>query len=230
MNTPPLEIKQLDETGYSIECGMVRAFLFIGEDKALLIDSGLGNHDIFECVKGVTNKPVMLVNTHADRDHTGGNDKFDKIFMHPSEFAYYFETEPANKNVFPLFDGEKIELGNRTFEVILIPGHTPGSIALLDEANRFLISGDSVSAGPIFMFGNGRSIFAFMTSMERLSAISDKFDTIYVSHGQVLLEKSQIKKLISAAESLVKGELEGVDAPNGLPAKMFMKDGAGFYY
>ena len=230
MSTQKLEIEKLDETCCGIYNGHVRAFLFIGEDKALLIDSGFDDWDLSGCVRDLTDKPVMLVNTHADRDHTGGNNQFDKVFMHPAEYAHYFEGAPANKNIFPLLEGDKIELGSRTFEVLLIPGHTPGSIALLDETNKVLISGDSISEAPIFMFGKVRNIFAYISSLKRLDAMSGRFDTVYASHGPARLKKGQIKKLISAAESLVKGELEGVDAPNGMPAKTYLKDGAGFYY
>ena len=225
-----LEVNNLDETGYAIDNGHVRAFLFIGEDKALLIDSGFGDYDIDEWVRGLTDKPVMLVNTHTDGDHTGGNAKFESVFMHPAEYAHYFEGSPANKNVHPLLEGDKIDIGGRIFEVILIPGHTPGSISFLDAENRILVSGDSVSAVPVYMFGKARNIFAYIASMKRLDSMSDRFDTIYASHGQVFLEKGQIKKLISAAESLVKGEIEGVDAPNNMPAKTYLKDGVGFYY
>ena len=225
-----LEINKLDEACYSIEDGHVRSFLFIGGDRALLIDTGFGSDDISECVRSLTDRPVMLVITHADGDHIGGNGYFDKVFMHPSEYAHYFESSPENKNVFPLLEGDKIELGGRAFEVILIPGHTPGSIALLDEANRILVSGDSVSAVPVFMFGKARNIFAYIESMARLDGMTGRFDTVYASHGPVFLKNDQIKKLISAAESLVKGELEGVEAPNNMPAKTFLKDGVGFYY
>ena len=46
-----------------------------------------------------------------------------------------------------------IELGDRPLRVIDIPGHTPGSIAILDERYSVLISGDSVEDGNVFMFG-----------------------------------------------------------------------------
>ncbi len=46
-----------------------------------------------------------------------------------------------------------IDLGAMKFEALLIPGHTPGSIALLDRENRLLIGGDSVQRGTVLMVG-----------------------------------------------------------------------------
>lgn len=52
-----------------------------------------------------------------------------------------------------LWEGTVIDLGFWKFEVILTPGHTPGSIMLLDREKRLLISGDTIQAGDIYMFG-----------------------------------------------------------------------------
>lgn len=53
------------------------------------------------------------------------------------------------------------------FEVVLIPGHTPGSIALWEKEKRFLISGDSVTNATTFLFGRGpESAGVFMQPAE----------------------------------------------------------------
>jgi glyoxylase-like metal-dependent hydrolase (beta-lactamase superfamily II) len=77
--------------------------------------------------------------------------------MHPAEYAHYYEKpDTCGIEARPLWEGDIIDLGVRKFEVILIPGHTAGSIALLDRENRLIITGDTISAGPIFMFGKDR--------------------------------------------------------------------------
>ena len=53
----------------------------------------------------------------------------------------------------PIKEGDVIDLGDRTLKIIDLPGHTPGSIAVLDVKNRVLISGDSVQDSNIYMFG-----------------------------------------------------------------------------
>ena len=45
--------------------------LVIGDDKAVLIDTGCGIGDLYQAVKEITNKPVRVVNTHTHADHLG---------------------------------------------------------------------------------------------------------------------------------------------------------------
>jgi len=59
--------------------------LVIGDDKAVLIDTGCGIGDLYQAVKEITNKPVRVVNTHTHADHLGSNWQFSDItmFEHP---------------------------------------------------------------------------------------------------------------------------------------------------
>ena len=143
----PLEVIKIDENAYRVEDNGVRFFVFIGTEKALVVDTGFGQAGkVREAVASLTDKPAMLVITHADGDHIGGAAEFDTVYMHPSEMAYYFSrAEEKNSSVTALWEGDVIDLGSRRFEVVHIPGHTPGSIALLDRENRVLVVGDTVS-------------------------------------------------------------------------------------
>jgi glyoxylase-like metal-dependent hydrolase (beta-lactamase superfamily II) len=227
------EIISLGSDSWRIEEGGVRAFLFTGTDRALLVDSGFGKGNIKEVVEKITKLPVMLVNTHVDGDHTGCNSLFEAAYMHPSEQAYYYNKEhnnaPANAEVRPLWEGDVIDLGTRRFEVILIPGHSPGSIALFDRVNRLLISGDSVSDSAIFMFGSHRNLRAYISSLNKLKKHGG-FDTIYPSHGSIPLKPDIIDKLLNGANLLLEGRLEGRQPPFDIPAKLYTSDGAMFLY
>jgi len=222
-----IEIVKVNDSIYRFEQQGVRSTLVIGSHLAVLVDTGFGTHgSLKEAVSSVTDKPVMLVISHADPDHIGGNAEFDTAYLHPSEFPHY-RSHIADGKILPLLDGEIIDLGDRKLKVILIPGHTPGSIALLDAENRFLISGDSVSKTPVFMFGEWRSAEAYLYSMERLSAIKDEFDEIYTSHGPFGLPAEQIDKHLAAAKKYLAGELTGVEGfIEG--RKIYTHDGAGF--
>ncbi|MDR1064978.1 MAG: MBL fold metallo-hydrolase, partial [Oscillospiraceae bacterium] len=129
------EVIKISEGAWRIEDGMVRCFLFAGESRALLVDTGMSGGELLAEVRALTSLPVTLVNTHADGDHTGANGQFNEAYMHPAEFTYYYEDDgnrvpPARA----LWDGDVIDLGGRSFEVFVIPGHTNGSLALLDRA------------------------------------------------------------------------------------------------
>ena len=227
----PLTAIQINEDTYRIEDGGVRCLLFIGTGYALLIDTGFGNNgSVKDIVTKLTDKPVILVTSHADPDHIGNNAEFAETHLHPAEMAGYRKNAGDDAKAVAIWEGDIIDIGGRQFEVILIPGHTPGSIALLDRKGRIIVTGDSVSEGPVFMFDERRSIHAYISSMEKLQKLSDAFDEIYPSHGPFPVKPGQIKKAITAAQKLLAGEIEPTDPPFPLPAKTYMYDGAGFFY
>jgi glyoxylase-like metal-dependent hydrolase (beta-lactamase superfamily II) len=226
------EVKDHGKGIYAIEDEIVRAFLFVGSDRALLVDSCTGGDDIIRACESVTDKPVTLLNTHADDDHTGGNAAFGKALMHPAEYAWYYETSPERAALVPpeaVWEGDALDIGGRTLEIISIPGHTPGSIALLDRTNRILVAGDSVSMTPVFIFFPVRSLRAYADSMAKLLTLIDDIGVVYASHGPMEVSPGQIGKQLAAAKKLLAGELAGVDPPFELPALMYEYDGAAFF-
>ena len=226
----PYEAIPIGENAWRIEDNGVRALLFAGEEKALLADTCFGNNGSLKpIVESLTDKPVVVVNTHADNDHTGCNGEFGTVFMHPAEFAFYHSQKPGMP-VEPVWEGDVLDIGGRAFEVVHLPGHTPGSIGLLDRENRILIGGDSVSYTPVFMFTQERSLLAHKESMKKLLKLQDAFDVVYASHGPLEVEKAQIGKFIEAADRILAGEVEGKEPPFPLPAKVFSWDGAAYFY
>ena len=232
MQTPqPLSAVKIADGAYRIEDNGVRSLLFVGTELALLIDTGFGTAgSMKELVSSITDKPVLLVNTHADGDHVGCNKEFDVAHMHPAEMPYYYQTAAPEAKVSALWEGDKLDIGGRCFEIVLIPGHTPGSIALLDRENRVLVSGDSVSDTPVFMFGEIRDIHAYMASMEKLTNMIDAFDEIYAAHGPFPVSPAQIGKALAAGHELVAGKLSPQEPPFPIPAKMYAYEGAAFFF
>ncbi|MCL2226371.1 MAG: MBL fold metallo-hydrolase [Oscillospiraceae bacterium] len=228
----PLEAVEIGEGTFRIEDNGVRCFLFVGTERALLVDSGFGQAgSVRAVVESLTDKPIVLVNTHADGDHIGANSEFGPAHMHPAEMPYYFKNAEADAKVAPLWEGDVIDLGGRSLEVVLIPGHTPGSIVLLDRQNRFIVSGDSISGGsPVFMFGGERSFHAYFASMEKLLKMLGSFDEIYPAHGPCPIEPASIERSLTAARKLVAGELTAMEPPFEIPAKMYEHGGAAFFF
>ena len=161
------EIIKINENSWRIEDSGVRFFLLTGEERALLVDSGRNIDNAREIAESLTTLPVMLVNTHADGDHVAGNGKFDAFYMHPDEEPNYRRGDRKG-TILPICEGDVLDPGGRPLEVIHLPGHTPGSIALLDRKNRVLISGDPIQDGNLFMFGPGRDMPDYIASLERL--------------------------------------------------------------
>ena len=198
-------IKKYDDT-YIFEEEGVRFFLLIGDNKALLIDTGMSNEDISNELNNITDKEIILVNTHCDIDHIGKNYLFNKVYMGIHEIYHY---ENKNQEVLGLFDKDIIELGNREIEIIDIPGHTRGSIALLDKRHKILFSGDSIQEdGRIFMFGKERNLEVNIQSLNRLKNRINEFDEIWPCHSKLPVYKDMIDDVIQDCKLILKGESE----------------------
>ncbi len=226
----PYVATRIQKDIWSIDQDYVRSFLVTGSAGALLIDACDADADLPGLVKRLTDLPVTLVQTHCDHDHIGASHRFAKAYMHPSEFSLFAATGDRRITFTPIREGECIDLGNRRFAVVLLPGHTPGSIALLDTQARLLFSGDSVKADIIYMFGSGRDISAYIDSMERLYAMRDRYDTILPSHGPMPITARLLPSLIQGAKLLRAGKLLGADDGSGLPCKLYTYQTAKFYF
>ena len=202
------EVIQIDSNTWRIEEGMVRMFILEGEEKALLIDTGMNIPDAKEIAKTVTSKPLELMNTHADRDHISGNGAFEEFYMSPAEEENY-RNAGGTGCLIHVKENDIIDLGNRPLEIIDIPGHTPGSIAILDVNKRILIAGDSVQNGNIFMFGKYRNIDEYILSMKKLLTYQDRFDVVFPSHGEFPVKPDIIEKLIEGAVQIAEHKYQG---------------------
>ena len=170
-----------------IKDGIVNEFLIEGSDRAVLFDTGLDLFNIKDFVAKLTDKELVVVNSHFHPDHANGNHHFDKVHIGEKDLPtfttkdVYFKlvddivtatyekhpkarklqkwvdkllmTKPGNTEYIPLKDGDEIDLGNKKLIVKDFPGHTPGSITLLDPAMRFIYAGDA-SDIDIWMFTN----------------------------------------------------------------------------
>ncbi len=212
------------------EGGRVHTYLVLGAKWALLVDSGFGIGHIGQVVQGLTDLPILVVNTHAHLDHIGGNAHFDTIFMHQREsLADVADTarrfrELATQDDFPvpfpdgfalaryapqvpepthrLAGGEAIDLGGRVLEVLPTPGHTAGSICLLDEGNRLLFTGDTVTDRPLQGIGEGVSLAEYQATLRLLAEMSPDVDLLLPGHGTTPLVPSAVEELAAAALAL----------------------------
>lgn len=69
------------------EPGHVASFLVAGSRRAALIDTGMGVHPIRPVVEALTDRPVLVVNSHHHMDHVGGNHEFEEIAIHEAGAA-----------------------------------------------------------------------------------------------------------------------------------------------
>lgn len=131
--------------------------------KALIIDPGDEAEHILRVIEQEGVEPKMLVNTHAHFDHVGGNSAIIEktgieFCIHKDDVPLLQQASrqaasyglPAVDSPAPsrlLHNGDLLEIGDLSFEVIHTPGHSPGGICLYGEGHLF--SGDTLFAGSI---------------------------------------------------------------------------------
>lgn len=178
-----------------------------GRDRDLLFDSGLGHVSLRRHVPLVTERPLVAVASHTHFDHIGCHHEFPERWVHRAEAdiladpanartladryateemfdalpvgwrteAYRIEPAPPTR---VLEHGDVVDLGDRAFEVIHTPGHSPGGIGLFEPATGIFLSGDIVYDGPLIDDAYHSDREAYAATMERLRPLP-----VTVVHG-----------------------------------------------
>ncbi|MDO4547454.1 MAG: MBL fold metallo-hydrolase [Clostridia bacterium] len=132
-----------------------KIYLIEGANKALVVDTGMAAEgaDLYAYVSTITDKPIELFVTHWHGDHIKCIDSFvaaqRPVYMHPIDIPLTVgntnHPDTVREEHFtPIQDGHLFDLEGVELETILLPGHTDGSIMLLDRKHGLLYSGDAI--------------------------------------------------------------------------------------
>lgn len=102
-------------------------------------------------------------------------------------------------------DGDVIDLGGRTLEVVHTPGHSPGSVCYLDREHRVLFTGDHFYPGPLYAFGSGVDIDAYIASNDRLTELASEFDHVLSGHNEPWVDAEVIPRVSEAFRTILDG-------------------------
>ena len=200
---------------YAIDQQMVRSFLLVGTRRALCLDTGVCPADFPALIRQITDLSLRLVLSHSDHDHTANLGLFSEAWCHEKELPL-LKNDPGARAVsfHTLEEGDTIDLGGHRLKVLFLPGHTPGSIGLLDETEGILFSVDTVSYGPVYMFGAHRLWDSYLPTLRRLCGMAEDgvFSSVYPCHNTCPIETSAIRHLIRCAEGIDNGTLSGAAA------------------
>jgi len=223
-----------DDT-WTISLGNIYCYLLVGTEKALLIDTAYGAGDLRRFVEEITDKPVIVANTHGHFDHTGGNPWWSEAYMSKEaakdakkafteEMQKRLESMPYPDYKINIIDENTIfDLGGRRVQVVPIPAHSPGSVAFIDSASRYLFTGDEVESGQVLMFLTDTcQVEAHKANMEKLLALSDLYDAVCPAHNGTPISKKYISDFIELDKQILAGTQ--TDMPNtagfGFPPKL----------
>ncbi len=140
-------------------------YLLLGEEYAILFDSGPGERDITKVVRSLTNLPVISMISHLHYDHLGSINNFEKVYLAKNQLEgqqkisdneiklseYYYMGKYENHECFNIKYDKILELdsiidiGNRKFKILNGCGHAPNSIVLYEEETKRLYAGDYVT-------------------------------------------------------------------------------------
>lgn len=105
------------------------------------------------------------------------SDELVTAYPHPGFDPRSYAVRPSTPT-WLVDDGDIIDLGDRAFEVLHLPGHTPGSIGLWEASTGIFFSGDTVYDGDIIDDLPGSSIEDYVSTMKRLRELP-----VSVVHG-----------------------------------------------
>lgn len=181
-------------------------FLLYDEtNECVLIDAGCNDEAEYKEVEDFLSKNNLtlksIINTHCHIDHILGNAYFVEKYKIPSiahqedmpllerandmalAFGFTVQQPPVPSQF--VDEGGKVEFGNTILEVRHVPGHSPGSIALYNDKDRFVIVGDVLFSGSI-----GRTDLPGGDFDTLISSIKEKLFTldddvlVYPGHGE----------------------------------------------
>src|SRR6266704_1263768 len=222
----------------------VISYLIVGDKRAALFDTGMGISDLKKVTSELTRLPIVVLNSHPHNDHVGNNWRFDTIYAMDTDFTRENargSREDAQAEVGPgqicgklpkgfdpktysnrpckitayTHDGDRIDLGGRSLEVIATPGHTPDAISLFERASGLLFTGDTYYPAPIWLYRPETDLEAYAASIRRLAALAPQVQVVLGAHNIPVAPPSVLPRLVTAFQTIRAGKASATPAAAG---------------
>lgn len=221
--------------------------LVIGNTHAALIDSGMGvSSNLREVVESLTDKPIICILTHGHPDHAGAATLFDKVYMNSvddvllpvslsperrlgdashgtmgnQDIIDFMNANYVDCSDFKYTDykeGTVFDLGGIKLEAFSIPGHTQGSMALLDRANNYAFIGDAVNVRTALVNLPSEKrvgLEAYRDGLRRFTSQINSETKLYTGHSLDTMEHNIVEDMLLAVSQVLNGETEHDQASN----------------
>ena len=194
----PLKVTVVPVTAIQQNCSIVAC---TATNRAAIVDPGGDVANIRAAIDQLKVTPEKILLTHGHFDHAGGAAELSEALAIPIEGpderdGFLLSNLQASgarfgimdaRNVTPtrwLVEGETVSIGDLTFSVLHVPGHTPGHLVFANVPSRFALVGDTLFQGSV-----GRTDFEYGSHDELIAGIKGKLlplgddVTILPGHG-----------------------------------------------
>jgi glyoxylase-like metal-dependent hydrolase (beta-lactamase superfamily II) len=206
----------------------VISYLILGSERAVLFDTGMGIGNIQAEAERLTDLTAVVVNSHCHYDHVGDNHRYAEVwaFDNDSEVAriergkrrqecvHYLEPgsyldlpvgfDPSAYEIRPapvtrrLQHLEVIDLGGRTLTAHHTPGHSPGSICLLDSQDALLFTGDAFYPGMMYAHFEDSDFDDYRLSAKHLVDLMPQVSRLCPAHNEATVSKEALARMQEA--------------------------------
>ena len=215
-----VELKQMNSHIWLMdERHKATGYIVAGKERALVIDTMFGYENVKAIAASVTDRPVTVINTHGHGDHIYGNVWFEEALLEERdrEIAEFQTSDPMFRKAceqygvkMPLFrtirNGDVINLGGLTAEIISLPGHTPGSVCVLLREDRILFTGDAVNRHLWMQLRESLPLREALANLDRIASVKNRADRILHGHARDFEDISLFDKLREGIRQLTEQE------------------------
>jgi glyoxylase-like metal-dependent hydrolase (beta-lactamase superfamily II) len=214
----------------------VISYLLLGRERAVLFDTGMGIGNIQAEVEQLTDLPLVVVNSHGHYDHVGDNYRYGEGWafdddgeiariergkareecVHYLEPGSYLELpagfDPATYEIRPspvtrrLHHLEVIDLGGRSLTVHHTPGHSAGSICLLDSQDALLFTGDTFYPGMMYAHFEDSDFDVYQETARYLVDLLPQVSHLCPAHNEAYTPKEALARMQAAFDQIVAGK------------------------
>ena len=194
---------------------MSSCYLVVGQDRALVIDTGIGEGDLLALLQSLTSLPIDLAITHPHPDHMYHADRFAHFYLHQKDIQEFpqvyakmnkaplhfkslakMQWRPVDMaHAMPIEDGTLIDLGGVQLEVVVLSGHTPHHVAYIDYTHQCVFSGDAIGSGYVvgvtYPKGRSKEVYkAYLDNLNRFLSRMPKINGFTYFGGHFIQENS----------------------------------------
>jgi len=203
---PEIEVITLNEHVYLMnDNNESTGYIVVGQDKAAVIDTMYGYKNVEKVVKKITNLPIVVINTHGHIDHVAGDIYFKEAYIHPDDLNLAMETVGNNFSFEMMKEGDVFDLGGIKLEVYECPGHTKGSVCLLDREDKMLFTGDTINRHCWMQLPESTDLESFYEALTRLEKLDGSYDMVLCGHTQTGDPASLFEEHKAAVKEVIDG-------------------------